>query len=107
MMIEQCDLSERRACRLVGLSRNSYRHPPEVDQMTKDLSGKNVESVGRRFGEMLKKPAAASAWSCSGLIKSTTSLRRASMRSAGALHQSGVSAAWATMGAHTSAVAWL
>lgn len=27
-MIDQCDLSERRACRLVGLSRDSFRHPP-------------------------------------------------------------------------------
>ena len=51
-MIEQCDLSERRACRLVGLTRDSYRHPPESDQMTKDLSGKILEiaQVRRRFG---------------------------------------------------------
>ena len=51
-MIEQCDLSERRACRLVGLSRDSYRNPPEVDQMTKDLTGKIVEiaQARRRFG---------------------------------------------------------
>ena len=51
-MIEQCDLSERRACRLVGLSRDSYRHPREADQMTKDLSGKIVEiaHARRRFG---------------------------------------------------------
>jgi hypothetical protein len=33
-------LSERRACRLVGLSRDSYRHPPETDQMTRELMGK-------------------------------------------------------------------
>lgn len=51
-MIEQCDLSERRACRLAGLSRDSYRHPPETDQMTKDLTGKIVEiaQARRRFG---------------------------------------------------------
>jgi putative transposase len=51
-MIEQCDLSERRACRLAGLSRESYRHPPEADQVTKDLSGKIVEiaQARRRFG---------------------------------------------------------
>jgi len=51
-MIELCDLSERRACRLVGLSRDSYRNPPEADQMTKDLSGKIVEiaHARRRFG---------------------------------------------------------
>jgi putative transposase len=51
-MIEQCDLSERRACRLAGLSRDSYRHPPETDQMTTDLTGKIVEiaHARRRFG---------------------------------------------------------
>ena len=51
-MIEKCDLSERRACRLAGLSRDSYRHPPETDQMTKDLTGKIVEiaQARRRFG---------------------------------------------------------
>ena len=45
-------LSERRACSLVGLSRDSYRHPPETDQMTKDLTGKIVEiaQARRRFG---------------------------------------------------------
>jgi putative transposase len=51
-MVEQYHLSERRACRLVGLSRDSYRHPPETDQMTKDLTGKIVEiaQARRRFG---------------------------------------------------------
>jgi putative transposase len=51
-MIELHHLSERRACCLVGLSRDSYRHPPETDQMTKDLSGKIVEiaHTRRRFG---------------------------------------------------------
>jgi putative transposase len=51
-MIELHHLSERRACCLVGLSRDSYRHPPEADQMTKDLSGKIVEiaHARRRFG---------------------------------------------------------
>ena len=51
-MIEHCDLSERRACRLAGLSRDSFRHPPEIDQMTKDLTGKIVEiaQARRRFG---------------------------------------------------------
>jgi len=42
-MIEQCDLSERRACRLVGLSRDSYRHPLEANAMTQELSSKIVE----------------------------------------------------------------
>ena len=51
-MIEHCDLSERRACRLAGLSRDSFRHPPVIDQMTKDLTGKIVEiaHARRRFG---------------------------------------------------------
>ncbi len=51
-MIEQCDLSERRACRLAGLSRDSYRNPPEVDSMTNELSGQIVEiaHARRRFG---------------------------------------------------------
>jgi len=31
-IIERFDLSERRACRLVGLTRSSYRHPPVPDQ---------------------------------------------------------------------------
>ena len=51
-MIEQCDLSDRRACRLVGLSCDSYRNPPEVDAMTQELSIKIVEiaQARRRFG---------------------------------------------------------
>jgi putative transposase len=51
-MIEQCDLSERRACRLVGLSRDSYRNPPEADAMTQELSDTIVEiaQARRRFG---------------------------------------------------------
>ena len=51
-MVLEHQLSERRACRLVGLSRDSYRHPPESDQMTKDLTGKIVEiaQARRRFG---------------------------------------------------------
>jgi putative transposase len=51
-MIEQCGLRERRACRLVGLSRDSWRNPPEIDAMTQELSSKIVEiaHVRRRFG---------------------------------------------------------
>jgi len=41
-MIEQCDLSERRACRLVGLSRDSWRNPPEIEVMTQEIRGKIV-----------------------------------------------------------------
>jgi putative transposase len=45
-------LSERRAYRLVGLSRDSYHHPPKADQSTLDLHEKIVEiaHVRRRFG---------------------------------------------------------
>ena len=51
-MVLEHQLSERRACRLVGLSRDSYRHPPESDQMSKYLTGKIVEiaQARRRFG---------------------------------------------------------
>jgi len=51
-MIKQCDVSERRACTLVGLSRDSYRNPPEADAMTQELSSKIVEiaHARRRFG---------------------------------------------------------
>ena len=51
-MIEQHHLSERRACRLVGLSRDSYRNPPVVDEATQQLSARIVEiaQVRRRFG---------------------------------------------------------
>lgn len=51
-MIAQCDLSERRACRLVELSRDSYCNPPEGDATNRDLSSKIVEIVHarRRFG---------------------------------------------------------
>lgn len=36
-------MSERRAYRLVGLSRDSYRHPPQPDAQTAALQGKIVE----------------------------------------------------------------
>lgn len=51
-MVIEHHLSERRACRLVGLSRDSYRHPPQADQATQDLREKIVEiaHVRRRFG---------------------------------------------------------
>ncbi len=51
-MIEQVDLSERRACRLVGLSRDSYRNPPVQDPQTVALSAAIVDiaQVRRRFG---------------------------------------------------------
>ncbi|WP_435370771.1 IS3 family transposase [Hydrogenophaga intermedia] len=51
-MVSEHHLSERRACRLVGHSRDSYRHPPTADQATLDLHEKIVEiaHVRRRFG---------------------------------------------------------
>jgi putative transposase len=51
-MIAQCDLGERRACRLVGRSRDSYRHPPQDDEMTIQFTGKIIEiaHARRRFG---------------------------------------------------------
>lgn len=51
-MVAEHHLSERRACRLVGLSRDSYRHPPEPDAATQQLKDKIVEiaQVRRRFG---------------------------------------------------------
>ena len=51
-MVEQFHLSERRACRLVGLSRDSYRNPPIVDPETASLSRAIVDiaQARRRFG---------------------------------------------------------
>jgi putative transposase len=51
-MIQDHQLSERHACRLVGLSRASYRNPPQQDQLIRDLSERIVDiaHVRRRFG---------------------------------------------------------
>ena len=51
-MLEEHQLSERRACSLVGLSRDSYRNPPQPDQLTRDLGERIVDiaHVRRRFG---------------------------------------------------------
>jgi putative transposase len=51
-MIEQFDLSERHACGLVGLSRDSYRHPPVPDEATVALSTAiiDIAQARRRFG---------------------------------------------------------
>jgi len=51
-MIEQYHLSERHACRLVGLSRDSYRHPPQPSELNATL-GEQIRQtalVRRRFG---------------------------------------------------------
>jgi putative transposase len=51
-MIGGYDLSERHACRLVGLSRDSYRHPPILDHATQTLSAAiiDIAQARRRFG---------------------------------------------------------
>src|SRR5689334_18792397 len=45
-------MSERRACRLAGLSRDAFRHPPTASEYTIVLSQKIVDlaRVRRRFG---------------------------------------------------------
>lgn len=51
-MLEQHHLSERHACRLVGLSRDSYRHPPQPSELNATL-GEQIRQtalVRRRFG---------------------------------------------------------
>jgi putative transposase len=51
-MLDTLEISERQACRLVGLSRTSYREPPTVDTQTAMLSARIVELAyeRRRFG---------------------------------------------------------
>ncbi len=51
-MIEQFQLSERRACRLVGLSRDSFRNPPMASEQTQALRCRIVDIAyqRRRFG---------------------------------------------------------
>ena len=51
-MIEHFDMSERHACHLVGLSRDSYRHSPEPDAQTAALSAAIIDlaQTRRRFG---------------------------------------------------------
>jgi putative transposase len=51
-MVEQFQLSERRACRLVWLSRDSHRNPPIIGPETTALSSAIVAiaHIRRRFG---------------------------------------------------------
>ena len=51
-MIEQFQLSERHACRLVGLSRDSFRNPPMASEQTQALRCRIVDIAHqrRRFG---------------------------------------------------------
>jgi hypothetical protein len=47
-MVEEHQLSERRACSLVGLSRDSYRNPPQPDQLTVN-AGRNFPTLAGRI----------------------------------------------------------
>lgn len=51
-MLDQTVLSERRACRLAGLSRDAFRHPPVPTPATQALSARIIElaQIRRRFG---------------------------------------------------------
>jgi putative transposase len=51
-MLEASAVSERRACRLAGLSRDAFGHPPEPAPETQALSARIIElaQVRRRFG---------------------------------------------------------
>lgn len=51
MMVREHRLSEHRACRLVGFSRDSDPHPPQADAATRKLAGRIVEiaHARRRF----------------------------------------------------------
>lgn len=51
-MLELTAVSERRACRLAGLSRDAFRHPPEPTVATQLLAARIIElaQVRRRFG---------------------------------------------------------
>src|SRR5690606_31911935 len=51
-MLETTQVSERRACRLAGLSRDVFRHPPEQAPATQALSARIIElaQVRRRYG---------------------------------------------------------
>jgi len=51
-MVEELSISERRACRYAGLSRTSYREPPNMGEATASLSTRIVELAHerRRFG---------------------------------------------------------
>lgn len=51
-MLALSGMSERRACRLAGLSRDAFRHPPTPSVATRMLSVRIVElaQLRRRFG---------------------------------------------------------
>ncbi len=47
-MVDQHQLSERHACCLVGLSRDSYRHQPQASPMNEELNAKIIEIAQER-----------------------------------------------------------
>jgi putative transposase len=51
-LVREHQMSERRACRLVGLSRDAYRHPPKPSAQDQALSEsiKTIAHKRRRFG---------------------------------------------------------
>ncbi len=51
-MCELTSISERRACRLAGISRDAFRHAPTPTPATQTLSARLVElaQARRRFG---------------------------------------------------------
>ena len=51
-MVHDHRMSERHACALVGLSRDSYRHPPVISDQAQAIQAKIVEIAHqrRRFG---------------------------------------------------------
>ena len=51
-MLQETSISERRACALVGLARDSWRHPPQRAQADQGMSQRIVELAHerRRFG---------------------------------------------------------
>jgi putative transposase len=48
-MMEEHQLSERQACKLVGLSRDSYRNSPQPDQLTRDFGERIVDLLRSEF----------------------------------------------------------
>ena len=47
-MVERCARSERRACALVGLSRDSYRHPTTPSELNSKLSAQIIDIAHQR-----------------------------------------------------------
>ena len=56
-MLDGVSISERRACRLVGLSRTSYREPPSAHAQTTMLSARIIELAyeRQRFGDFSRE----------------------------------------------------